>query len=92
MMQFTEVMDKVQYYLENPTEGMCPAHQSHCDHVIDVVTSRGPVEADPEYQVIVDSNNLVADNEISKTHMMEDQYSRPFQRTYTWQLCNNTQW
>ena len=61
-------MDKVQYYLENPTEGMCPAHKSHCDHVIDAVTSRGPVEADPEYQVIVDANNLVVetDNEISE--------------------------
>ena len=61
-------MDKVQYYLENPTEGMCPAHKSHCDHVIDIVTSRGPVEADPEYRVIVDANNLVVetDNEISE--------------------------
>ena len=61
-------MDKVQYYLENPTEGMCSAHTSHCDHVIDIVTSRGPVEADPEYQVIVDANNLVVetDNEISE--------------------------
>ena len=34
----------------------------------------GAVEADPEYQLIVDSNNLIVeiDNEISKYHLGSD--------------------
>ncbi len=37
----------------------------------------GPIEADPEYQVIVDSNNLIVevDNEISESRLIIIQFS-----------------
>lgn len=60
-----EIMEKVEHYLENP----------------DSNTFVGPVEVNPEYQLIVESNNIVVeiDNEIYTVHKyVKDKYSKRF--------------
>lgn len=63
-------MNKIHHILENPREDngkiFFQAIQFMAIHFAVV----GPVEADPEYQLIVDSNNMAVqiDNETSKLH------------------------
>ena len=54
-----------------------------------VFTVVGPVEADPEYQLIVDSNNMIVelDHEISKRKSGLSKYYNVF---YAHDLCHRT--
>jgi U4/U6 small nuclear ribonucleoprotein PRP31 len=63
--RLNKMMESIEAYLEDP----------RTDRVI------GPVEADPEYQLIVDSNNILVemDNEIITVHKyIRDKYSMRF--------------
>jgi len=63
--ELSDMMESIEHYLEKPRIG-------------EVL---GPVEADPEYQLIVDSNNMVVelDNEINVIHkFVRDKYSKRF--------------
>lgn len=62
-----------------PLAEMLKSIQHYLDHPNDQVL--GPIEADPEYQLIVDSNNMLVevDNEINVVHKyVRDKYSKRF--------------
>lgn len=64
------MMDKVEYHLGTVRTGESMFNLMHavhwCNMTIFIVS--GPVEYDPEYQLIVESNNMVVeiDNEICR--------------------------
>ncbi|KAL5473492.1 hypothetical protein EMCRGX_G027982 [Ephydatia muelleri] len=63
--KLSDMMEQIKGYLENPRN----------NEVL------GPVEADPEYQLIVESNNMIVemDNEINVIHkFVKDKYSKRF--------------
>ncbi|KAJ8392816.1 hypothetical protein AAFF_G00070200 [Aldrovandia affinis] len=72
---FSEIMDKIGHYVGNQrknTEGLTPL----CSFAVS-----GPVEADPEYRLIVAANNLTVeiDNELNIIHkFVRDKYSKRF--------------
>ena len=59
-------MDRIEYFSSNK-------HENEMDDL------QGPVEADPEYLLIVEANNLAAqiDEEIGKDNRINIQCSRP---------------